>query len=450
MKRTVRIFLTVLMLLGITGSSVLAEETNVQISEVNHAVTEKEATEAAQQTENTEDDNGEDNEAAVPENNEAEETPFAIGGQTGISVDLTMKYNVILPDMTFNYEVNSKHVEEDTEKDGVPVYSGIGQPELDKDSVTMTYDDVILQVSLFEEVPVINPNYYCTTSIPVVIDFSGIQFNKPGIYRYSVEEIPNPEYTWIAYDTKSKSHDNKRTLDVTVIETDGGLAVSEYTIYGAENTQEEIPEAEEATENTEEETREEQKTNTGAFDDYHFVHSYTTSDIRLTHETQGTDEEKQETLIYRLELNNLVPNSTVQMLTYNQMENGAYLIEPLVSAENLIDADENGHAVKELKLPNGKAYTICGLPMGATFSLSQLETEIPYKVNDTQVKEAVYEGVVENTEPVPVHIVTVFHAGIADYLVYIIAGAVVLIAAVVLVIIMIKKRKKNGNQSNNK
>lgn len=63
----------------------------------------------------------------------------------------------------------------------------------------------------------------------VSIDFSGVTFNEPGIYRYLLKET--------AGTTAGMTYDNRTlSLDVYVVDTNGTLSVSEYVLHEGQGT----------------------------------------------------------------------------------------------------------------------------------------------------------------------------------------------------------------------
>ena len=173
-------------------------------------------------------------------------TPVAGTKTTTFDKYLVMKKNANVPNAEFTYsitapsdtEMNSLPNPEDTNKTNLTVKKGIGTPTVsstkfkagdttfdsaqvartNKDS--KTYDDKKAdQVSVGDG--------YKYAKHESTVDFSGVTFSEPGVYRYKIaENVPEEKERGIAYDP------SLRYLDVYVeSDNDGNLSIKGYVFH---------------------------------------------------------------------------------------------------------------------------------------------------------------------------------------------------------------------------
>lgn len=209
------------------------------------------------------------------------------------------------------------------------------------------------------------PNAKYAEETGITVDFSGVTFPEPGIYRYTLSEAAQTS----PYSLESQ---NNLTLDVYVTDNGSGLAVSSYVLHtgnaapvaGANNG------SNDAT-----------KTNTTDVADKtdKFVNKYLTKDITVSKTVTGNQASKDKyfkftvtvpglttTDTFNVDINNADASPTANAATvYSNMSNPAEVTGAQLA---------NG---VDFYLQNGQSIEILGLPAGATYTVE--ETPEDYK-----------------------------------------------------------------------
>jgi len=173
-------------------------------------------------------------------------TPVS-GGTVGFEKYLTMDEEANVPNYTFNFTIAAGEAQDATAT-APAVYAGNdadkvkGTPTIGTAAFTAgqeTYTEVQayptdlgIKVEEGREDGVEGADLlgegekYARSTVSV--DFSGVTFNEPGIYRYVITEsdATNPAVT--------NDSDATRVMDVYVVHTDDGLSVSAYVLHDSE------------------------------------------------------------------------------------------------------------------------------------------------------------------------------------------------------------------------
>ena len=159
-------------------------------------------------------------------------TPVA-GTSTSFQKALILDENANVPDLTFTYAIAA----------GAAVAASDGKMEVISPSaatgVTGTptvdsadYNPGDATVTTAEGVTIAAGQKAALKTLTV--DFSGVSFAEPGIYRYLITET-SADQQGVTYDTQLADAANgvskQRTLDVYVTDDNGSLAVSQYVIH---------------------------------------------------------------------------------------------------------------------------------------------------------------------------------------------------------------------------
>lgn len=200
----------------------------------------------------------------------------------------------------------------------------------------------------------------------VAIDFTGVSFDEPGIYRYIVSETPLEQPGAFTQDQ------NPKTLDVYVIDDNGSLEVASYVLHSdsaapvrnATGGSQDVAEALSAVANKV----------TG------FINRYSTKDLTIKKQVSGNQASKDKYFRYTLNITNagagsriiadVSAHAEVQPLTNSAT---VYNGETMGSANNVTEltADANGAISHDFYLKHNQSITLKQLPAGASWTLSE-------------------------------------------------------------------------------
>lgn len=172
----------------------------------------------------------------------------ATGGSVNIEKYLVMKSNAEVPNVTFNFTIAGDSVDGDTVENGFNVYSGsdssrvTGTPTIGSavfkngDTKYDSVQDLVsngIQVKEGAKDPVTLSDGQSYAKTDVAVDFSGVSFSEPGIYRYVITESADATGT-VTNDAKTT-----RYMDVYVTDenADGTLSVLGYVLHGEGKTE---------------------------------------------------------------------------------------------------------------------------------------------------------------------------------------------------------------------
>lgn len=163
----------------------------------------------------------------VAEGSTSEPTTSAEGGKKTFTKYVLMNENANVPNATFNFTVAPGTAVEAT-TDTAKVYAGVGTPTIAP--VIFTSTDTVYKAADKTEADkgLELGDYTAFAKQTAEIDFSGCNFEEPGIYRYVVTETPTTNMG------VTNDADATRTLDVYVTyDENGKLSVTSYVLQTA-------------------------------------------------------------------------------------------------------------------------------------------------------------------------------------------------------------------------
>ncbi|MBR0133244.1 MAG: hypothetical protein IJM14_09230 [Lachnospiraceae bacterium] len=225
----------------------------------------------------------------------------------------------------------------------------------------------------------------------VVIDFTDVAFEKPGVYRYYITENPTTGF--------GIKHGEYKTIDVYVSDTDPSgttsgsvydLVVDGYVMYDGNIT--------EAPGNNDPASRP-----SGATKDDIVVNKYPSVDLTVMKKVSGNQASKSDFFSFTLEISNGTPNAKLtldisNMVINDDHNNGISTTAPQIA----LDADGNGSLTFELQ--HGQSIRVFGLAEGSFYSVKENDTEgklskAGYTTVITQsVTDASEQGEIDDTE----------------------------------------------------
>lgn len=192
----------------------------------------------------------------------------------------------IAPGTAQSYDVANQHFE---------VLAGVGTPTIGTATFSSS-DTTSTTAADGDGVTLSDGQAYAVTTVSV--DFSGVSFDEPGVYRYVITET-NDGAKGVTYDSA-----NVRYLDVYVTSDDNGaLSVESYVLHTSDSTI-----AMNSTSGTGDVT-----TDGDAVSDksYGFVNSYTSHDLTIASEVAGNQAAKDKYFAITVSLSNAAPDSTL-------------------------------------------------------------------------------------------------------------------------------------------
>lgn len=307
------------------------------------------------------------------------------GESTTFDKYLVMDQEANVPNASFTYTIapgTPKNYDVDHKK--VEVLAGVGVPTMtDEDPNTNGYQlvfkpkDDTLNKTLqagdnVKNIDFTKQGYAKKTS---TVDFSGVTFTEPGIYRYVITETGKNQA--VTNDTN-----DKRYLDVYVKDNNGDLEVSGYILHATDS---DVGMGEsQGSDGTDPEGKSQGFTNT-----------YDTSNLTFKKEVSGNQASHDKYFEFTVTIDNAVPgtvyNVDINGATQTSGSNAA-TIAANAKQTNVTEltADNAGKVTKKFYLQHGQEITIQGIAKESKYSVTE-------NAEDYKSTEA---GVVNYTAPV--------------------------------------------------
>lgn len=255
------------------------------------------------------------------------------GGTTTFNTYLVMNANANVPNVTFSFSI-APGTAVAASGDNPAIYAGIGTPIVG--SATFTANDKDTTPGTPTDSSLSNRKY---ATKEVTVDFSGISFNAPGIYRYVVTESENTD-SGITNDSL-----NTRTLDVYVEyaeNSDRELIVGGYVLHtGIQAT-----------------PTQEQKSSG-------FTNTYTTYDLTLTKNVTGNQGDRDKYFEFTINITNAKPE-TVYTVDLPGSENDNRNTDTIV-------VGEKGTATVNYYLKDNQSIVIQGLTATTKYQITETD-----------------------------------------------------------------------------
>lgn len=301
------------------------------------------------------------------------------GGSATFDKYLVMDQEANVPNASFTYTIapgKAKNYDVDNKK--VEVLAGVGTPTMtDEDTETAGYQLVFKpedtlnktlqtgdQVKEFDST---KQGYAKKTS---TVDFSKVTFTEPGIYRYVITETGTNQAV-------TNDANDKRYLDVYVIDENGTLKVSGYILHatdsevGMENLQ--------GSDGKQEDSKSQGFTNT-----------YDTSNLTFKKEVAGNQASHDKYFEFTVEIKDAVPktvyNVDITGATATSGSNAATIAANAnkTNVTQLIVGDD-GTVTQKFYLQHGQYITIQGIAKGSTYTVT--ENKEDYKSEAAEVED---------------------------------------------------------------
>lgn len=281
------------------------------------------------------------------------------GGTFDFDKYLVMDENANVPNVSFTFSIAPGNAVSASGTDHV-IYAGddtnrvSGTPVLKVDgtatgTVTFAPTDITYTAQQTGDSVTLNgeQKYAIKT---ITVDFSGVTFKAPGIYRYVItEDKADPAPSGITYDTNYQ-----RTLDVTVqykAGSDTELEVSGYTFYKTNKTD---------------------GSNDTGTKDTGFTNSYTTNDLTLKKEVEGNQGDRDKYFKFTVKISNATKDNKYTVNLDHATKDAITLPDQTThtnSAELTVGTD--GTVTKTYYLKNDEYIVIQGLTSDTQYKITE-------------------------------------------------------------------------------
>lgn len=192
------------------------------------------------------------------------------------------------------------------------------------------------------------------------VDFSGVTYKEPGVYRYVVTE--SGEAQGVTHEDKEhKPEDRTKALDVYVtVDDKGNLAVSSYVMHDNEN----------ATQKLKDDNK-----------DTNFEHLLTTSDVTLSKTVTGNQGSRDEYFQFTVNIKGADKGTKFNVDLSNADATTKTNAVNTTAHENsaLLTAGDDGTLTQDFWIQNGQSIIIRGLAGSTGYTVT--EAENAYKTN---------------------------------------------------------------------
>ena len=368
----------------------------------------------------------------------AENTYTSVNGtNTQFNKYLVVDSDTNIPAISFNFTV-APGTAVDATSTTPAVLAGVGTPSI----ATVTFTDgQATSTTAPSDLTLASGKKFATQT--ATVDFSGVTFTEPGVYRYVITEQETTGAKAVTYDTQVSSNGTSkvRYLDVYVEDQNNALVVSSYVMHETATV---VPNNSTAT--TDDDVATDKSSS--------FVNEVSTKDLEFGKEVTGNQGSKDKYFEFQLVISNAQASTTYSIdLTSAEASPTATDATSYSSMTNPTSFTTNGTGDANITfyLKDGQYITIPGLPDGYGYTLT--ETAEDYSSSAT-ISAANGKGGVAYSDPatgsnVSANIKTGFtndRTGIipTGVLLTIAPFAIGLLLFGALIIFIIAKRRKNN------
>ncbi len=294
------------------------------------------------------------------------------GTNTSFNKYLVMDSNANVPNVTFNYTIAP----------GAAIAAGAtfavsagndaavtGTPTIAADQAAFSTADVKLDaVAQGDSVTLDAGESYVKKS--VTIDFSGVRFSEPGVYRWMITEQETAGAMGMAYDTQkgADATSMQRVLDVYVIDNDGALEVASYVIH--EKTDAPALGADKGTADVATALAKVNDKSDG------YVNEYTSYDLSFSKAVSGNQASRDKVFAFTVVISGAVEGTKYDVDISGAQAtsaSNAATIEANAGKTNVtqLTVGADGSVTQVFYLTHGQSITIKGLAAGTKYSITE-------------------------------------------------------------------------------
>ena len=302
------------------------------------------------------------------------------GGTTQVQKYLVLDKDAVVPSATFNYTITAGTEKKYDGKNSLAAYAGIMPSGTTGITGTVSFAAGDTTVNGAADDGITNSTDKKYVKKAFDLDFSGVSFPEPGVYRYVLTE-DNADTDNLGSGIKHVGNYQK-TLDVYVKDTDGVLSVQSYVLYNSIITtapaisNDEVLKLNNKVDRTD-------TTNTDKTDG--FVNEYGSKSLSFAKKVEGNQGSKDKYFKFTVKIENAsganlkvvmdnaetaptVNNATVYTAAVMAAANGIDENDTVAGQQLVIDSNEKSY---DFYLNNGQYITLEGLPKGATYTVSE-------------------------------------------------------------------------------
>ena len=261
------------------------------------------------------------------------------GTETSFTTTVNFKASANVPNVTFKYGVTAGAAQ-DASDGNLAIYAG-------DDGVTSeglpTIDDVVFSAS--------DAKTTDTTAVKTAkVDFSGVSFKEPGVYRYVVTETGDAQGI-------SSEEDKVKALDVYVTDNNGVLEVSGYVMHNDETAKAEKLDA----------------TKQLSDKDTDFEHSLASSDLTISKAVAGNQASHDEYFAFTVKLSGADAGTkyTVDLSGADaETSTNGINTETHENPSELV-ADADGKVTATFWIQNGQQVVVKGIGSSTAYEVSE-------------------------------------------------------------------------------
>ena len=301
------------------------------------------------------------------------------GTTTEVQKYLVLDKDAEVPTATFNYTITAGAEKKYEGKDSIAAYAGIMPSGTTGITGTVSFAAGDTTVNGAGDDGITNSTDKKYVKKGFDLDFTGVSFPEPGVYRYVLTENNAGATDNLGAGIKHVGNYQK-TLDVYVTDDDGTLGVESYILYNSIITTAPTISNDEALNNKVNRT---DTTNTAKTDG--FVNEYESKSLSFAKKVEGNQGSKDKYFKFTVKIENAsganlkvlmdnaetaptVNNATVYDAADMAAANAIDENTTVAGQQLVIDDDEKTY---DFYLQNGQYITLEGLPKGATYTVSE-------------------------------------------------------------------------------
>ena len=283
----------------------------------------------------------------------AEDTYTPVNGtNTQFNKYLVVDSDTNIPAISFNFAVAPGEAVAATSSTPA-VLAGVGAPSI----ATVTFTDgQATSTTAPQDLTLASGKKFAVQT--ATVDFSGVTFTEPGVYRYVITEQETTGAKAVTYDTQAVTPGSKvRYLDVYVEDVNNALTVSSYVMH---ETTDVVP-------NGDSDIKADDKSSS-------YVNEISTKDLEFGKEVTGNQGSKDKYFLFTLNITNAQANTTYSVdLTSAEAspaKTDATKYDTMTNPSSFT-TDGDGKATVTFYLKDGQYIKIPGLPDGYGYALTE-------------------------------------------------------------------------------
>ena len=320
------------------------------------------------------------------------ETYAAVNGtETTFDKYLILDENANVPAAEFTFEITPGTAIAASEN-GMEVLAGPGNPAITSSAVFAPGDTTFDTAQPGDILRLAEGEKYAVKVLTA--DFSSVQFDEPGIYRYTIAETSS-SITSVTKDEQPK------TLDVYVIDNEGSLQVASYVLHTGTNA---------PVKNANGGSGDVAEAGAALADKVSgFINRFDSSDISIEKQVSGSQASRDKYFKFTLSVSNAGAGTKLAVDVTAGAESApvktaatVYTADEMASGNNVTEliCQADGTLSHDFYLKHGQTITVHQLPKGADYSLSEVNEDYVSAALNTvdETKYSANSGAIESDD----------------------------------------------------